>query len=269
MKHALLILLMTCAACAQAPDSWGGDYLFVEAGRTTARTSFQRGLLLAPDGSFRGLFGAGTRIAESVFFNSQIGDGRWSYRKTAADRAELTLTHASDPQRPELCTLVFTGPASGQIEDLSLARFGRTFGLRPPGTGNSLTNTSNRSFLPAGRSAFTGFVVGGTGRRMVLVRAVGASLAAFGVEGALADPVLRLRQNGVLFAENDDWDGTQPAPSAESIRRAGAIVAAFPLQSGSKDAAIVMELPPGAYVVEVSSRSADAGEVLTEVYLLP
>lgn len=65
---------------------------------------------------------------------------------------------------------------------------------------------------------------------------------------------------------NDDWE----SESAESIRQTSAAVGAFPLGTSSKDAAAILHLAPGPYIVEVASTSAtESGEVLTEVYILP
>jgi hypothetical protein len=46
-------------------------------------------------------------------------------------------------------------------------------------------------------------------------------------------------------------------------------VSAFPLPATSKDSAIVVALPPGAYTAQVSSASGSTGIALLEVYVLP
>jgi hypothetical protein len=131
-------------------------------------------------------------------------------------------------------------------------------------------NCSNRSFIRAGGSVFTGFVVTGNERRSVLVRAIGPSLTAFGISDALADPKLALTSSGQLLAQNNDWDAGGAISGAESIRRTSEMVGAFPLANNSRDSAIIVQLAPGAYVAEASAASAaDTGQVLVEVYLLP
>ena len=46
----------------------------------------------------------------------------------------------------------------------------------------------------------------------VLLRAIGPSLAAAGVPGALTDPILELRDsNGGILRANDNWRDTQAA----------------------------------------------------------
>ena len=51
-----------------------------------------------------------------------------------------------------------------------------------------------------------GFIIGGNQSTRVIVRALGPSLADFGLSGVLADPMLEVHDgNGNLMAQNDDW----------------------------------------------------------------
>jgi hypothetical protein len=55
-----------------------------------------------------------------------------------------------------------------------------------------------------------GFIIGGTGNKIVLLRALGPTLTQFGVSGVLADPTLELRDGtGALVTSNDNWKDTQ------------------------------------------------------------
>lgn len=119
------------------------------------------------------------------------------------------------------------------------------------------------------RSMIGGFVLQGTGPADLLIRVVGAELADFGVPGSLDDPRLRLfdQTTRVWLGDNDDWSDLDRA----WIESAGRSVGAFPLQEGSRSAALRAVLAPGAYTVVVergatSTESADGGEVLLEVY---
>ena len=121
-----------------------------------------------------------------------------------------------------------------------------------------------------------GFVVTGSSPMRLLVRGVGPALAAFGVNGALSNPLLNLYDNqGNLIAQNDNW-GTpvtvsagQPAASAAVIAAAEAEAGAFTLPTGSSDAAIVVTLPPGAYTAQVSGVGTASGVGLVEIYQAP
>lgn len=77
-------------------------------------------------------------------------------------------------------------------------------------------NLSSRAFVGVDTNvAIGGFIVGGTGSKALLLRALGPTLTQFGVNGALQDPVLELHNgSGGLLATNDDW---AQASNAQSI----------------------------------------------------
>ena len=52
----------------------------------------------------------------------------------------------------------------------------------------------------------SGFTVGDVGSATVIVRALGPSLASFGVSGVLSDPILTIYDStGTAIASNDNW----------------------------------------------------------------
>jgi hypothetical protein len=110
-----------------------------------------------------------------------------------------------------------------------------------------------------------GFVVGGSGGKRLLVRAVGPTLATFGVTGTLANPRLALVDaTGATVAQNDDWGSS---PDAAALAATFPVAGAFGLTPGSRDAALIVTLPPGPYSAVV--RTADAtgsGVALVELY---
>ncbi|MEI7553592.1 MAG: hypothetical protein WCL24_14820, partial [Verrucomicrobiota bacterium] len=121
-----------------------------------------------------------------------------------------------------------------------------------------LINISSR--VAVGGSAGTpiaGFVLGGTGNKAMLVRAVGPTLASYGVAGALADPSLALVTGGATVASNDNWQ----VGDAGTFNLTGA----FPLLGGSQDAALVTTLAAGVYSAPVGAGSS-SGVTLLEVY---
>jgi cyclophilin family peptidyl-prolyl cis-trans isomerase len=151
-----------------------------------------------------------------------------------------------------------TGTALAEIYDAT----GSSYTATTP----RLINVSARAQVGTGNDVLiAGFVVGGNTGRTVLVRAVGPSLAAFGVGGTLADPQLSVAPlNGATIATNDNWSG-EPQVAAAS-----ASVGAFPLSSGaSTDAALLVTLPPGAYSAQVSGANGGTGVAIVEVYEVP
>lgn len=115
---------------------------------------------------------------------------------------------------------------------------------------------------PGERGLVSGFTIAGQAPKRLLIRAVGPGLALFGVGGGLADPQLLVHTAGLEapVAKNDDWDGHDE--EAAVFTAAGA----FALAPGSKDAALVVSLPPGSYTVTVAATSGATGTALVELY---
>ena len=127
-----------------------------------------------------------------------------------------------------------------------------------------LVNVSTSGFVGTGAQALVpGFVIGGTGPKQVLIRAVGPGLSQFGVGGVLADPQLSVQPLGKDFAvaANNDW-GNDAAALSAAFTQAGA----FALPAGSKDAAVLLRVPPGGYTVVVSGVGDTTGTALVEIY---
>jgi sugar lactone lactonase YvrE len=139
-----------------------------------------------------------------------------------------------------------------------------------------LINLSTRGFVDVGDVLVAGFAVSGSTAKKVLIRGVGPTLANYGVTGPLPNPVLKIHgSNGtVLVAQNDDWGTPQAVPgqaapaSGADISAAAGTCGAFGLPSGSKDAAVVVTLAPGAYTAEVVDATGATGTALVEVYEL-
>ncbi len=141
------------------------------------------------------------------------------------------------------------------------------------GPNRRFVNLSVRA--PAGvgaQSLIGGFVLENPGQlptprhARLLVRAVGPSLSSHGISDGLDDPVLKIfdaSQN--LIATNDDWEeGT-----IDDLQAATREVGAFPLLGGQNDAALLVELPAGAYTAVVESDDGSTGTALLELYVVP
>jgi hypothetical protein len=62
-------------------------------------------------------------------------------------------------------------------------------------------------------------------------------------------------------AENDNWNAALAANFTS--------VGAFALDNGSRDAALIANLPPGSYTAQVRGSDGGTGEALIEIYELP
>ncbi|MBL9201349.1 MAG: immunoglobulin domain-containing protein [Opitutaceae bacterium] len=180
--------------------------------------------------------------------------GAFALGAAGADAAIVTTLAPGAYTAVVSSTTTTAGVALVEVYDLS--------GANP---GQKLLNISTRAGAgTAENQLIAGFVIpAGTAKR-VLVRGVGPGLAAFGLTGTLAQPVLTLSSGGTTVATNTNWSTS--ADSA-TIRDASAQVGAFPLVTN--DSAVIVTLPPGNYTAQVTGVNSTTGLALIEVYELP
>lgn len=184
----------------------------------------------------------------------------YTYAKTGANTATIAETGVN-------VTLTFTSATAGTFQAAYTggATQAGSFSTAADAFNAPLVNFSTRTNLVANGSAITGFVIGGSGPRRVLIRAVGPALSAYGVSTPNPNPTMSLWKGGTTIASNDDWGSD--ATAATTIQQVSATVGAFSLTSGSRDAVILITLDPGPYTALVRGAAAtDAGEVLLEAY---
>ena len=141
-----------------------------------------------------------------------------------------------------------------------------------------IVNISTRG--PVGLTAqpmIGGFVIKGSQHKRILLRAAGPALSFFGVPDTLADPILELYDgSNTLIASNDNW-GSDTATAA-ALTQAFADTGAFdqltlggsPVDTwpdASKDAALLLILPPGNYTAQIKPRTpGQSGTAMIEIY---
>lgn len=144
----------------------------------------------------------------------------------------------------------------------------QAFSLPAPTTsGDRFVNISTRSWVGTVWSKqVAGFVIGGSAPRKVLIRAIGPTLAGYQVPSVLSDPILDLYegQTNSVIATNDNW--SENSVLSGPIRQAFTDTGAFLLDTGSKDACLLLTLAPGTYTVEVRGVGDVTGHCLVEVY---
>lgn len=139
----------------------------------------------------------------------------------------------------------------------------------------SIVNISTLARINSADDALiSGFVISGSKSRNVLVRAIGPTLEAFGVNAALTDARLAVFQSDRLVATNAGWgrgsDGVQSSDAVVQMTAAFDRAGAFRLlDESSRDSAIVLAVEPGSYTVRVKSGNGVPGMTLLEVYDLP
>lgn len=183
---------------------------------------------------------------------------------SVAVRAETIDESLPGGAKPTRLGIDFTQPvARGKIrvtvtraEPLLIADAASLAASSPAKLGNLSTLNATQ---PGEGGLIAGFSLAGAGRKQVLLRAVGPGVSQFGVPSTLRDPVLVLRAaNGTEVSRNDNW---QPALSPAFGK-----VGAFPLSSGSADAAVLAELSTGSYTAQIESADGTAGNTLMELY---
>ena len=121
-------------------------------------------------------------------------------------------------------------------------------------------NLSTRMRVQTGDNVgIGGFIITGTAQKHVLLRAIGPSLAQFGVPGVLADPVMELHgPAGFATITNDNW---RDDPAQEAL-----IIASGIPPTNNLESAIDATLIPGSYTAIVRGKNNTAGVALVEVY---
>ena len=134
---------------------------------------------------------------------------------------------------------------------------------------SKLANISTRAFVDTGNNVMIGGLivsggVGGGGTARVILRAIGPSLSASGVQGALQDPNLELHDaSGATVAANDNWK-LRPDGSSQQ----GEIEATGVPPTNDAESALVQTLAPGNYTAIVRGTGTTSGIAVVEAYTL-
>jgi CSLREA domain-containing protein len=138
-----------------------------------------------------------------------------------------------------------TGVGLVEVHDLDLT------------TNSRFANISSRALVQTGDNVLIGgFIISGQDMQKVVIRAIGPSLTALGVPGALQDPTLELHDAMGNVTTNDDWQATQ----------ATEISATELAPNDPRESAILATLAPGGYTAIVRGKAGTIGVGLVEVY---
>ncbi len=191
-------------------------------------------------------------------------DGRvfWVDPMTAAQAANYTVQNIFGPvefwnatTQPETSGIPYVSqgdPWNPHVQLLSLPA--------KPGAQPQLFNISTRLHVGTGDSVgIGGFIITGPAPKKVILRAIGASLQASGLNDVLADPILELydASAGLLMA-NDDWVDDEASASE--------LIGMGMTPADDAESALVITLLPGRYTASVSGNGGTTGMALVEIY---
>ncbi|MDB6094487.1 MAG: Immunoglobulin I-set domain protein [Verrucomicrobia bacterium] len=212
--------------------------------------------------------------ANQLFRNNDNWGGGNTLRDAASSVGAFPF--GSDSNDAALTQPLSTGNSSLQLTD-AIGNSGvgllEIYRLKTPASTGDIVNLSLRArTAPGERTATAGFVIAdpqGFSRPLkLLLRVVGPALSQYGVAFPLPDPVLKLYNSaGDVIATNDNWsDNADPQKIADAAQQAGA----FALSSGSKDSAVLLDLPGGVYSIQAVSApdTPNTGVTLIEIYLV-
>jgi hypothetical protein len=166
-------------------------------------------------------------------------------------------------------TLAATAVFSARSYQASMAQvFPGSPWSSPVGSPARLINVSGRTTVGTGSDVLVeGFIISGpvNSQEQVLLRAVGPTLANYGLGGSEATQTTLsvFDSTGALLAGNTGW-GTDLGSGA--VANAAATVGAFALPADSADSALLLNLTPGNYTMQVAGTATSSGIALGEVY---
>ena len=183
---------------------------------------------------------------------------------TSDQTAEIQATGAAPTNDAESSIIVSLSPGGysaqvrgvGDTTGIGLAEAYDLSAASPA----KLANVSTRGSVQTGDNLLIGGFIIQTNPVKLIIRAIGPSLTAFGVAGAMADPTLELRSgDGTLILANDNWMDNQ---------RDEILATGIP-PTNELESAIVQTLQPGRYTALVRGKNDVPGVGLVEVYVLP
>lgn len=197
----------------------------------------------------------------------------WGNSSSAASLLEISDRLGAFAQGNDSAesAMIVSLPAGGHTVEVSDKNgdsgvaLGEAFEVESSGAAR-LVNVSGRAWVGTDADELiAGFVIKGPGTKKVLVRAVGPGLEQFKVPGLLADPVLRIFRYGVDMPlyHCDNWGD---AAHADTVAATAANLRAFEISRDSKDAVLLIDLPPGNYTAVVTGLGRTTGVAIVEVY---
>jgi hypothetical protein len=150
-----------------------------------------------------------------------------------------------------------TTTSNAQVTVTSTSVEVKVIGPNPPPP--RAQNISTRLSVQAGDDVLIGgFIITGPAgsTKTVAVRGIGPSLAQFGINNPLSDPLIELHKSDGSVLINDNWKDASNANEVPQVLK----------PSDDREAVVVTTLPPGLYTAIVKGAHGETGVGLAEVY---
>ncbi len=220
--------------------------------------------------SERGFPGFGGRIAAGATdYNRNYyapGQPVWNWHVASVDeifdRNGSSFPHVVDPELDANPSDIAADPERWIRENGPeyIPRYYEILREVDPSKKDAIANVSNRGMAGAGEKALiTGIIISGGEPRNVVVRALGPSMSATGVQQPAANPKIEVYEGSRLIAANTDWKtGTRSSSLSASYSALA--------PTNDKEAALLLTLVPGTYTLHGLNEDGTEGVVLLEAY---
>ncbi len=177
---------------------------------------------------------------------------------TPTATATASATPAATPSATPTASAIATATATATAAPTATATATPVVTPSPTPRPAQATNLSTRLQVQTGDGLLIeGFIITGNSPKQVVLRALGPSLAGFGITNFVPDPVLQLRgSDGALIRQNDDWKDDQRSEIEGTVFE----------PSDDRESVIVATLTPGAYTALVTNKLGAPGIGTAEIY---
>ncbi len=188
------------------------------------------------------------------------------WKDDASQTAQIEATGLAPTDDAESALIATLDPNKGYTAIVSGKNGGTGVGLAEvydidPAAASKLGNIATRGFVDKGDNVMIGGLIVGPASgssTKVVVRGIGPSLTAAGVNGAVQDPTLELHDSdGTTIASNDDWQTDANAAQVQAANLA---------PKDPRESAIYTVLAPAAYTAILRGKNDATGVGSVEVY---
>lgn len=212
---------------------------------------------------------AGQITAGSVDYNRNYlvpGHPIWNWHFTTVEKVgyiPFCIDFCEDPQHNVTPSEIAQDPDQWNAKngDRIYPNWFEVKGEIHPDKPDALANVSNRGVAGSGeRTLITGFIVTGGEPRNLVVRALGPSLGAQGIQQAATNPKLEVyNSNGTIIASNKDWKADYRADTFAQ-QYSGLT------PTNDKEVALLLTLLPGEYTVQGANEDGTEAVMVIEAY---